>query len=82
MEGAMSANRQKDVKRKYMIGYRPVVNARQGLMLGIRNPLDGPVFASYQDALGWCIDAMIDHHERGFGMSEGRIEPFKGMVSC
>ena len=76
----MSANRQKDVKRKYMIGYRPVVNARQGLMLGIRNPLDGPVFASYQDALGWCIDAMIDHHERGFGMSEGRIEPFKGMV--
>ena len=25
-------------------GYRPVVRAREGLMLGMRQPMDGPIF--------------------------------------
>jgi hypothetical protein len=28
---------------KFVTGFRPIVHARQGLMLGIRQPLDGPV---------------------------------------
>jgi hypothetical protein len=51
-------------------------------MLCIRNPLDGPVFTTYQDALGWCIEAMLDHYDPGLGMSDGRIEPYKGMVDA
>lgn len=51
-------------------------------MLGIRQPLDGPVFEVLQDAQNWCIYAMIDHYDRRLGMSEGRIEAFKGIVDC
>jgi hypothetical protein len=56
--------------------------ARQGLMLGIRQPLDGPVFEKLEDARNWCIYAMIDHYDRRLGMSDARIESFKGMVDC
>jgi len=42
---------------KFMTGFRPVIHARQGRMLGSRNPLDGPVFDKLQDAItflhGW-----------------------------
>jgi hypothetical protein len=68
--------------KKFMTGYRPVVRARQGLMLGIRQPLDGPVFQKLQDAEHWCIHAMISHYDRRLGLSDGRIEPFKGLVNC
>ena len=30
--------------QKLVTGYGPVVHAREGHMLGIRQPLDGPVF--------------------------------------
>jgi hypothetical protein len=66
--------------RKFVKGFRPVVRARQGLMLGIRQPLDGPVFEKLEDARNWCIDAMISHFDRRLGMSDGQIEPFKGLV--
>ena len=33
--------------KSYITGYRPAVYARQGLMLGIRQPLDGPVFEKW-----------------------------------
>ena len=36
--------------KKYLTGYRPVVHAREGLMLGIRQPLDWPVFETSEDA--------------------------------
>ena len=36
---------------KFMTGFRPVIHARQGRMLGSRNPLDGPVFDKLQDAI-------------------------------
>ncbi len=49
-------------------------------MLGIRQPLDGPVFQAREDAENWCIDAMVNHYKRGLGMSDARIEPFSGMV--
>lgn len=50
-------------------------------MLGIRQPLDGPVFEKLEHAEYWCWYAMLDHYERGLGMSDARIEePFKGMV--
>lgn len=49
-------------------------------MLGIRQPLDGPVFNTYEDALGWCMDVMVCHHERGYGIADAQIQPFKGMV--
>jgi hypothetical protein len=63
-----------------MVGYRPAVFAREGLMLGIRQPLDGPVFEKLADAQNWCIHAMISHFDRRLGMSDARIEPFQGMV--
>ena len=49
-------------------------------MLGIRQPLDGPVFETLEHAEYWCWHAMLDHYERGLGMSDAKIEPFKGMV--
>jgi len=63
-----------------VVGYRPVVHARKGFMLGIRHPLDGPVFETKQDAENWCIHAMISHYDRRLGMSDATIYPFKGMV--
>lgn len=68
--------------QRLVTGYRPVVRACQGVMLGIRQPLDGPVFQKLEDAQHWCIYAMIDHYDRRLGMSDARIEPFKGMVDC
>ena len=68
--------------KKYITGYRPAVSARQGLMLGIRQPLDGPVFEKLEQAENWCIHAMISHYDRRLGMSDARIESFKGMIDC
>ena len=66
--------------QKYIAGFRPAVYAREGRMLGIRQPLDGPVFEKLEHAEYWCWHAMLDHYERGLGMSDAWIEPFKGMV--
>lgn len=68
--------------QSYIIGHRPVVHARQGLMLGIRQPLDGPIFEKLEDAQNWCIHVMISHYDRRFGMSDASITPFKGMADC
>ena len=68
--------------QKFIVGFRPVVRAREGGMLGIRQPLDGPIFVKLEDARNSCIYAMIDHYDRRLGMSDARIEPFKGMVNC
>jgi len=68
-------------RTKIVSGFRPVVHARQGLMLGISQPLDGPIFASLEDAEGWCIHAMLSHFESRLGMSDARIELFKGTAS-
>ena len=62
-------------------GYRPVVRARQGLMLGIRQPLDGPIFEKLEHAQYWCWHAMVDHYERGLGMSDAEIHPFEGTTT-
>ena len=66
--------------QKFMKGYRPAVYAREGRMLGIRQPLDGPVFEELRDAENWCIHAMISHFDRQLGMSDAWIEPFQTMV--
>ena len=68
--------------QKLITGYRPVVRAREGLMLGMRQPMDGPTFEKLNDAENWCIHAMISHYDRRLGMSDATIEPFKGMVDC
>jgi hypothetical protein len=67
-------------RQQYVVGYRPVVHARIGRMLGIRQPLDGPVFDSKHDAEHWCIHAMVSHYDRRLGMSDAKIYPFKGMI--
>jgi hypothetical protein len=67
-------------RQQYLVGYRPVVHARVGRMLGIRQPLDGPIFESAHDAENWCIHAMISHYDRRLGMSDATIYRFKGMV--
>lgn len=64
-----------------MNGFRPVIQAREVLMLGSRNPLDGPVFETREEAVHWCVQAMLNHFDRGLGMSDARIEQFSGMVS-
>lgn len=50
-------------------------------MLGSRNPFDGPVFETREHAVQWCVQVMVDHFDRGLGMSDARIERFSGMVS-
>ena len=69
-------------KGTFIKGYKPVVRARTGLMLGIRQPLDGPVFETQGEAQFWAIYAMADHYDRGLGMSDARIEQFSGIVDC
>lgn len=68
--------------QQLVVGFRPAVYARQGRMFGIRQPLEGPIFENLEDAEYWCIHAMISHYDRRLGMSDSRIEPFKGMVDC
>ena len=50
-------------------------------MLGIRNPLDGPVFDTVEDAMVFTIGVMADHFDRGLGLSDASIERFRGMVT-
>lgn len=78
----MRTYRQNKRVKKLITGYRPVVYARQGLMFGMRQPMDGPVFEKLEHAEEWCIDVMIEHYDRRLGLSDARIEPFKGMVNC
>jgi hypothetical protein len=47
----------------------------------MRQPLDGPILETLEDARNWCIHAMISHFDRRLGMSDARIEPFKGVVA-
>jgi hypothetical protein len=68
--------------KKLVRGFRPIVHARQGLMLGIRRPLDGPIFQTIVHADQWCIDVTANHYDRRLGLSDARIEPFKGPVNC
>jgi hypothetical protein len=69
-------------RQKYLTGYRPVVYAREGLMFGMRQPMDGPVFETIELAEHWAFHVMIDHYDRRLGLSDARIKPFKGMVDC
>jgi hypothetical protein len=72
--------KEKSRERKFVVGFRPEVRAREGRMLGIRQPLDGPVFDILEDAENWCMYAMIDHFDRKLGMADAKIHPFKGML--
>jgi hypothetical protein len=49
----MSIYRTNKQVQKLITGYRPIVHTREGLMLGIRQPLDGPVFEKLEDAQNW-----------------------------
>ena len=68
--------------KKYITGYRPAVYAREGRMLAIRQPLDGPIFEKLEHAEYSCWQAMLDHYDRRLGMPDAQIEPFKRMVDC
>ena len=65
----------------FMTDFPPLITARQGRMLGSRNPLDGPVFDKLQDPIVYSIGVMADHFDRGLGLSDARIERFKGRLS-
>ena len=75
-------NPQKVRHQKSITGFRPVIRAREGRMLGIRQPLDGPVFEKLEDAECWCFHAMVSHYDRRLGLSDAEIHPFKGLVDC
>ena len=45
----------------FMTGFCPVIHARQGRMLGSRNPLDGSVFDRLQNAIHYSIGVMAGH---------------------
>ena len=49
-------------------------------MLGIGQPLDGPVFEKLEHAEDWCWEAMVDRCDRRLGMSDAVIHPFRGML--
>ena len=70
------------IHTKFLTGYRPVIHAREGRMLGIRQPLDGPIFEKLEGARNWAIHAMISHFDGRLGMSDATIEPFRGLVDC
>jgi len=70
----------KTLPQKFITGYRPAVYAREGLVLGMRTPFTGPVFETRERAEYWCLDVILDHYQRGLGMSDAKIYPFKGMV--
>ena len=74
-------NPQKVRHQKSITGFRPVIRAREGRMLGIRQPLDGPVFEKLEDAECWCFHAMVSHYDRRLGLSDAEIHPFKGLVA-
>ena len=76
----MNMHREEKRSQKPFTGYRPIVRAREGRMLGIRQPLDGPVFETLEHAQYWCWHAMVDHFDRGLGMSDAVIEPYE--VAC
>ena len=61
--------------KSYITGYRPAVYARVDNMLGIRQPLDGLVFANLEHAFwGWQgIEGLFD--------PELDIYRFESMVS-
>jgi len=42
----------------------PLVRARQGLIIGIRQPLDGLIFQTITETEHWCIHAMIRQFDR------------------
>ena len=62
-------------------GFRPVIRARKGRMLGIHGALDGAVFATLDDAITYCIGVMASHYDRQLGLSDATIEPFDGMLT-
>jgi len=68
--------------QKLITGFRPVVYARDRLMFGMRQPMEGPVFERLEDAEFWCFHVMVDHFNRRLGLSDARIEPFQGLVDC
>jgi hypothetical protein len=67
-KSSMNTSLKNKLFQKMVTGYRPAVYGRQGPMLGIRQPLDGPVFEKLEDASNWCIHAMISHFDRRLGI--------------
>ena len=63
-------------------GFCPVIRAREGRILGVHEVLDGPVFATMDDAIIYCIGVMASHFDRKLGLSDATIEPFDGMLPC
>ena len=49
----MGRRQQHKLNQRLVTGYRPAVYAREGAMLGIRQPMDGPVFEKLEDAENW-----------------------------
>jgi hypothetical protein len=48
----------------------------------MRNPFDGPVFETIEEAEDWCIAVMDEHYYSMEGLSDAKIEPFSGMVDA
>jgi hypothetical protein len=74
------SRRRKGPPQRFIKGFRPVIHAREGRMLGIRQPHDGPVFHMLQEAIAYCMNVMVSHYESRLGMSDASIERFEGMV--
>ena len=67
-------------KAIFIRGFRPVIHARRGRMLGMRNPLEGPVVGTIQDAIASIVGVMANHFDRGLGLFDARIKRFEGLV--
>jgi len=67
---------------RFMRGFRPPVYAREGLTWGMRNPFDGPVFETVEEAEQWCIAVIDEHDYRCDSPADATIHPFKGLVEC
>jgi hypothetical protein len=63
----------KSPQSKFITGYRPVIHAREGRMLGMQHAAD---------AIAFCMNVTVSHYDSRLGMSDARIERFEGMVSA
>ncbi|BCA56683.1 hypothetical protein W02_38230 [Nitrospira sp. KM1] len=62
----------------YMEGFREIITPRLNPGLGVTH--SNCISETYLHALAYCMDMADEYYSRGYGISDIRIEPFKGMV--
>ena len=67
---------------KHMIGWKAIIEADQGHLLGGRMVDDGPVFDTFFHALSYMNVVIDENVQARRSVKLGKVVLFKGMVSC